>query len=90
MSSPDAAALERALRDEGIACRVEARDRLAVLIPDASPAPGMPNAAVDLARRVARERALALARTLGFTHVALELPAPPTLTSPPGAGLPGA
>lgn len=47
-----------------MACRVEARDRLAVLIPD----PG-----TDVPTRASRDRAAALARVAGFTHVALEL-----------------
>ncbi|HSA56752.1 MAG TPA: hypothetical protein VLE53_13665 [Gemmatimonadaceae bacterium] len=83
-SREPAAALERALRAEGMACRVEARERLAIMVPDTLPAPG---AGIDLATRTVRERALALARAHGFTHVALELPASPASAR---AGLPGA
>lgn len=55
--------LESRLRTEGISCRVEARDRLAILIPDAP-------AVLDREHRV---RALQLAREDGFTHVTVEL-----------------
>ena len=65
-----ASGLEEALALAGIPCRVEARDRLAVIILEA------PNVNPVLVSREARSRALALARAHGFTHVALELPEP--------------
>jgi len=77
-----AATLEVALRAQGIACHVEARDRLAIVVPESAAPNGMP----DLASREARERVLALAREHGFTHLALELPAPP---HPSHAGVSG-
>jgi hypothetical protein len=49
------------LREHGVACRVEIRDRLAVLIPDADDVP------------ISRADVRRLAREAGFTHVALEL-----------------
>lgn len=55
--------LESRLRTAGISCRVEARDRLAILVPDA-PA---------VLEREHRIRALQLAREDGFTHVTVEL-----------------
>lgn len=55
--------LESHLRSAGISCRVEARDRLAILIPDV-PA---------VLEREHRIRALQLAREDGFTHVTIEL-----------------
>lgn len=66
-SAPDAAALEGALTDEGLACRVEARERLAVLVPR-----GDWPALDDAPRRRALHQ---LATRHGFTHVALELDA---------------
>ena len=51
------------LCEQGVACRVETRDRLAILIPDGEYSPG-----VDV-----RQQVLKLARDEGFTHVALEL-----------------
>ena len=59
-----AESLEMALRERGIPCRVEAFDRLALLVPDG------PCAVEDAAMR--RETA-ALVRDHGFTHVAVEL-----------------
>ncbi|CAG0951757.1 hypothetical protein GPROT1_00140 [Gammaproteobacteria bacterium] len=56
--------LESRLRVEGIACRVEARDRLAILVPDA----GQP----VVLRGEIRQRVLAVAREEGFTHVTLD------------------
>jgi hypothetical protein len=64
------------LRDHGLACRLEARDRLAIVIP------GPLDAGPPLDRE-ARLRVLQLLRAEGFTHVALEL-------DPDGASLPGA
>ena len=69
----DALALQ--LRDLGMPCRLEARERLAIVIPDA----------VDTGAPLngeARSRVLQLLRAEGFTHVALEL-------DPDGAALPG-
>ena len=57
--------LEASLREIGIECRVEAIDRLAVLIPDAVVT------ALEDAR--VRRDALALLRAHGFTHLALEI-----------------
>jgi hypothetical protein len=65
--------LEAALREIGIPCRVEAHERLAVLIVSA-----------EARARTAREwrrAAVRLAREHGFTHVALELPAEETRES---------
>lgn len=59
-------ALSGALRAAGLVCRVEARDRLALVVTDdASP----------LLDATVRARALAMAREHGFTHLALELTA---------------
>lgn len=63
------------LRDQGISCRLEARDRLAIVIPDTVDAGVLLNGE-------ARSRVLELLRAEGFTHVALEL-------DPDGAALPG-
>lgn len=51
------------LREQGIVCRVEQRDRLAILIPSAD--------SLSLAEK--REDVLKHAREEGFTHVAMEL-----------------
>lgn len=61
------AALESDLRRLGVACAVEARDRLAVLMP-----------MVDtscLADAGVRREVVRLAQVHGFTHIALELDA---------------
>ena len=64
-----AAALAEALAAHGIACAVEARETLAVLVPSSD--------AAELAAPERRELAVRLAREHGFTHVAVELaPAP--------------
>ena len=55
-------ALESQLRDAGIPCRVEVRERLAILVPDSE----------GLAHDQ-RLRAIQLARTEGFSHVCVEL-----------------
>ena len=60
-----AESLEESLRALGIECRVEAVERLAVLIPD-----GAVSALEDA--RIRRE-AIALLRDHGFTHLALEI-----------------
>ena len=54
--------LETQLRDAGISCRVEVRDRLAILVPDRA-----------VPTRDERLRMLQLARAEGFTHVCVEL-----------------
>jgi hypothetical protein len=56
--------LELRLRDAGIACRIELRDRLVVLVPD-DPKTGL--------QRDDRLRALRLVRDAGFSHAAIEL-----------------
>lgn len=65
--------LETQLRDHGVGCRVEARDRLAILVPD--------HEAVHLAA-ADRQRILKTAREHGFTHVSLELD--PDVAAVPG------
>ena len=57
-------ALETQLRENGFACRVEAHDRLAILVPDS-----------DAGRLTVddRLRILKTAREHGFSHVSLEL-----------------
>jgi hypothetical protein len=57
--------LERALRDLGVHCAVEAFDALAVAIPE----PGDRS----LEREDVRRRAIELARAHGFSHLAVEL-----------------
>lgn len=59
-----ASRLERALRAEGIRCRIESRDRLAIVVTPAG---------TDFAAPGRRARAIELARGCGFTHVALEI-----------------
>jgi hypothetical protein len=58
--------LERALREIGVQCIVEAFDALAVAIPE----PGDRS----LEHEDVRRRALELARAHGFSHLAVELP----------------
>lgn len=65
MSVPDGAALAEALRARGFPCDVEARERLAVLLPT-----GAWPALDDAARR---RELHALATQAGFTHVALDV-----------------
>ena len=60
-----AESLEAALRARGIACRVEARERLALLVPDGPLGP-IEDAAL-------RRDVVASLRDHGFTHLALEL-----------------
>ena len=50
-----------ALREAGFPCRVEVRERLAIIA-----GPGVPD-------RGDRERIMAIAREHGFTHVALDV-----------------
>lgn len=59
-------ALEGALAERGLVCRVESRAGLAVLIADEATVSALGNAEL-------RRAALALAREHGFTHVAIEL-----------------
>ena len=56
--------LEGQLRAAGFACRVEVRERLAILVPDE---PGALQPVVDARAHVTR-----MARLAGFSHVALE------------------
>ena len=66
MSAPG---LEAALRELGIRCAVEGRERLAVLVADDE------GAALDAVRL--RREALRLMRAHGFTNLALDLPGVP-------------
>ncbi|CAN5915590.1 hypothetical protein BH11GEM1_BH11GEM1_00890 [soil metagenome] len=59
-------ALEGALAERGLVCRVEGRAGLAVLIADAATVAALGDVEV-------RRAALALAREQGFSHVAIEL-----------------
>ncbi len=61
-----AAGLAADLAGAGMACRVEARDRLAIVHPE----PGM---ALDMADDAVRRHVVALGRKRGFTHVAIAL-----------------
>ena len=67
-------ALEAALRQLGIRCTVEGRDRLAVLVADDE------SAALDAARL--RRDALRLTRAHGFTNLALDVGAMPADHAP--------
>ena len=59
-------ALEGALAERGLVCRVESRAGLAVLVADAATVAALGD--VEL-----RRAALALAKEHGFSHVAIEL-----------------
>ena len=59
-------ALEGALAERGLVCRVEGRSGLAVLIADAATVAALGDVEV-------RRAALALAREHGFSHMAIEL-----------------
>jgi hypothetical protein len=59
-------ALEGALAERGLVCRVESRSGLAVLIADQATVAALGDAEL-------RRAALALAREHGFSHVAIEL-----------------
>jgi hypothetical protein len=61
--------LERALRAIGIECSVEARDRLAIIIPKTR--------AGDFSEPSLRRAAIALLAEHGFSHLALEIPESP-------------
>ena len=65
MSARSREGLERALRELGLHCVVEAWDALAVAVPELG-ARGFENPET-------RQRAIALARTHGFSHLAVEL-----------------
>ena len=65
MTERSRAELERALRGLGLRCVVEEWDALAVLVPE----PGERGFENDELRR----RAIALARTHGFSHLAVDL-----------------
>jgi hypothetical protein len=54
------------LADAGLACRVEARERLAVLHPE-------PGQQVEVGDDAVRRHVVGLGRTRGFTHVAIVL-----------------
>ncbi len=63
----NATALAEALRGQGLDCVVDARERMAVLVPATGEAAGA------LAAEARRRAVLELARAHGFTHVAIEL-----------------
>ena len=69
-----ATALETALREMGIRCVVEARERLAILIPD--------DAAASLDAARLRRDAVRLMRAHGFTNLALDIPQAPSEHAP--------
>ena len=64
--------LESQVRESGVDCRVEVRERLAIVIPESGVQPSAEQ----------RRQILQLAKSEGFTHVAVEL-------DPVGAALPG-
>jgi hypothetical protein len=66
MPGDSEALLAADLAGAGLACRVEARDRLAVVHPEAG-------AALDVADDAVRLQVVALGRKRGFTHVAIGL-----------------
>ena len=68
-------ALEGALAERGLVCRVEARAGLAGLIADAATVRALGDAEV-------RRAAVALAREHGFSHVAIELRSDAPLSRP--------
>ena len=72
----DASGLAAALARLGMPCAVESRARLALL---AAPA----GVAERLARIEARREVIALAKSHGFTHVALELAGSSSVVSAP-------
>ena len=67
--------LESQVRDSGVDCRVEVRDRLAILIPTKSH--GSTPLSAELRRQV-----LQVAKSEGFTNVAVELD--PVVATLPG------
>ena len=70
----NAVSLAVALRAAGMACAVEAIDRLAVLTPD--------DRFAERSIVEGRREALRLSRAHGFTHLALELPRDPADGAP--------
>ena len=58
--------MRRALREEGIACGVEGRERLAIVVPEGD--------VERFADPALRARLIDLGAAHGFTHVALEIP----------------
>jgi hypothetical protein len=79
VSAPDARGLAAALAARGVACGVEGRERLAILIPSREWA--------ELQDAARRREVSALAASFGFTHVALELePGEPEAARASGAG----
>jgi hypothetical protein len=66
MQADMAALLAADLAGAGMACRVEARDRLAVVHPESG-------GGLDMAEDAVRVRVVALGRKRGFTHVAIAL-----------------
>lgn len=72
----DASAFASALRSVGFGCTVEARARLALLVADA-------DVVLRLAEPAARREVIALARTHGFTNVAVELNPTPSRARAP-------
>ena len=60
--------LQRALRAIGIDCTVEARDKLAIIVP---------GAATDFTENSLRRAAIAMLAEHGFSHLALEIPGTP-------------
>ena len=72
--APDAQALHAALAARGLPCEVEARDRLAVLVPTGE----WPSLEDATTRRGLHQ----LAASLGFTHVALEIAADDMIATP--------
>jgi sugar phosphate isomerase/epimerase len=68
MTIRDREELERRLRELGVSCAVEGHDALAVAIPE----PGDRS----LENAETRRRAIELARSCGFSHLAVELREP--------------
>ena len=66
--------LEAELRARGHACRVDAQDRLAVIVPEEGLHRALSSAL--------RDDALGRAAAHGFTHVALEIPGAPHADAP--------
>lgn len=69
--------LAHALAELGVVCRVEARDRLALLV--AADADGVADRVLE---PEVRERILDVVAEHGFTHVAIELGEPSRASSP--------
>ena len=61
-----AEALREALRHEGLACEVEGRERLAIVVPEGD--------VERFADPALRARLIDLGAAHGFTHVAVEIP----------------